>query len=611
MKSLRERLGRLSPTEVADPAADLNSWGEWIWPKGMATAVTTGTSADVTRKWNTLSTLGVGPVADVDAGGCISLRHRPLSIDVWIGGGDRWWFPSREPTVRQTRIEGLPVLETRMKVGDADVVFTTWADESGDARGRVMLQLSTELEVPVVAAIVVRPLTLLGRGSVQDLRLSGDLIVADKRPVVQLPREAGDSAVGSTELGDVHLRLGDELIGEASVHAADGTATLAAMIPLAPGVDQLVQIIDGTDEATVAPADVHQIVSGWKSHLNRGASIALPGWPKHIPASLVSGLLGSVAGSRAVPGDDRSLADDTLLCVALAQGGFSWAAATVLDALLEAVTEGRIDRGDWLLVAGACAAVAALGDEYQVFENHTDTVALIMGEGLAAGGLDKRDAVAAVRLAAGERAADDATQIEPGVPTEQQVLQLGRLGVLRDDAEHRPVHEAAASFSGLRDASALSLAMISGARGGEPFDAVIATRSLAGTTWRWASTTDGPGLDRGSGDSPHARASLFLGLRAQAIRETAYGIDLLPGFSESWLGRNLDVSGLPTRHGTLSFALRWHGPRSALLWELTPNDGGTAPEISARSIDPSFSTVELSGETLLQEPQMGSDSGSS
>ena len=149
MRSLRERTARTSapvPTPATFEWGDLEQFASWELP--------------VAGGWNTLSTLGTGAVADVDHKGRISMRERPLSIDLWVGSGDRWWFPGREASVRQRRVEGLPVLETRMRVSDSDVVFTCWADEPGDDRGRVVVQLSTETDDPVVIGIVVRPFAL-------------------------------------------------------------------------------------------------------------------------------------------------------------------------------------------------------------------------------------------------------------------------------------------------------------------------------------------------------------------------------------------------------------------------------------------------------------------
>ena len=72
---------------------------------------------------------------------------------------------------------------------------------------------------------------------------------------------------------------------------------------------------------------------------------------------------------------------------------------------------------------------------------------------------------------------------------------------------------------------------------------------------------------------------------------------MLPGFAPDWLGQSLTVSDVPLRAGTLSFAVRWHGARPALLW-----DAPAGTELRAPALDPAWSTRDPAGETLLAEP---------
>ena len=76
--------------------------------------------------------------------------------------------------------------------------------------------------------------------------------------------------------------------------------------------------------------------------------------------------------------------------------------------------------------------------------------------------------------------------------------------------------------------------------------------------------------------------------------------DVLPaGLPPTWLGANFEVHGLPTSaHSTLSFALRWHGDRPALLWE----QSGPPVTLTATAIDPEWRSEAVSGETLLAAP---------
>ena len=69
---------------------------------------------------------------------------------------------------------------------------------------------------------------------------------------------------------------------------------------------------------------------------------------------------------------------------------------------------------------------------------------------------------------------------------------------------------------------------------------------------------------------------------------------LLPAFPDEWLGAELEAHRLPTRHGLLSYAVRWHGARPALLWELAGEATLTVP-----GLDPGWSSTEPVGEALL------------
>jgi len=82
------------------------------------------------------------------------------------------------------------------------------------------------------------------------------------------------------------------------------------------------------------------------------------------------------------------------------------------------------------------------------------------------------------------------------------------------------------------------------------------------------------------------------------------GVDLLPVPIADWYGTPLAVHELPTAFGRLSFALRWHGARPALLWERTAGVGADGPSggLSASTLDPHWTSTEPRSEALLAEP---------
>ena len=80
------------------------------------------------------------------------------------------------------------------------------------------------------------------------------------------------------------------------------------------------------------------------------------------------------------------------------------------------------------------------------------------------------------------------------------------------------------------------------------------------------------------------------------VAETGDHVDLLPDFPPEWLGQALAVHDLPLRAGPLSFAVRWHGARPALLW-----DAPAGVELRASALDPQWRGRDA-GEALLAEP---------
>jgi hypothetical protein len=127
-------------------------------------------------------------------------------------------------------------------------------------------------------------------------------------------------------------------------------------------------------------------------------------------------------------------------------------------------------------------------------------------------------------------------------------------------------------------------------------------------TWTWPEAIH-PQLGGGCmGDGHHgwAAAEFLSFVRAMLVREVTTpegeaGLALCSMLPEAWLGQGIEVHEAPTHHGVMSFAVRWHGDRPALLWELTPHaDGpGTPVRLTAPGLDPAWSSTERAGEVPL------------
>ncbi len=74
---------------------------------------------------------------------------------------------------------------------------------------------------------------------------------------------------------------------------------------------------------------------------------------------------------------------------------------------------------------------------------------------------------------------------------------------------------------------------------------------------------------------------------------------LADGWEPSWLGAGVEVYGVPVgASSAISYAVRWHGERPAVLWEVV----GDAVSLSAPVAAPGWSTDERTGDALWPAP---------
>jgi hypothetical protein len=131
---------------------------------------------------------------------------------------------------------------------------------------------------------------------------------------------------------------------------------------------------------------------------------------------------------------------------------------------------------------------------------------------------------------------------------------------------------------------------------GHDAEAIAAWSRLPGRTRRRLGKRAPPGADWAEvtrlirlGGAP-----LLLAVRSALLAEAGSELRLLPAWPDSWRGQPVDVRSAPTKLGPVSFSVRWHGDRAALLWEAPPGARVTAP-----GLDPEWSTDTASGEALL------------
>lgn len=115
--------------------------------------------------------------------------------------------------------------------------------------------------------------------------------------------------------------------------------------------------------------------------------------------------------------------------------------------------------------------------------------------------------------------------------------------------------------------------------------------------WQRAAT-DVTRPDATSGDNAAIMQAATIEHRfVHALTRTSAAV-LPTGIPVAWRGANVEAHGVvATPDHRVSLALRWHGENVALLWEV---DGPPGLQLSAPTVDASFSTVAAQGETLLR-----------
>ncbi len=80
------------------------------------------------------------------------------TLDWYVAADDRWHVPPTEPSTRQTRFEGTPVVETRVRIPGGDAVQRVYS--VADAGGLTVIEVTNESTLPIAVAFTGAPLLL-------------------------------------------------------------------------------------------------------------------------------------------------------------------------------------------------------------------------------------------------------------------------------------------------------------------------------------------------------------------------------------------------------------------------------------------------------------------
>lgn len=494
-------------------------------------------------RWTTVGNLDSPHRGAVDPAGLLTLAGAEWSLDWWVGAEDRWHLPCREVAVRQALVGASPVVETRLRVPSGDAVHRVYAARDAAGAEAVVVEIENQSKIPFAVALAIRPHGQDQVGRIEELELDGTTVRIDGRAALVLPRSPGRMALADAHTDSAAIVLaGDaEAVRSAGVRCRDGLAQGALLFPLAhtATLRVVLPLPTGAEPADpVALPSAALLASGWATQTARGARIEVP---------------------------DRRLRDAVLASTRhLLLGQGSPAVAAALDLLGFPDEAGRTLTADLPALGRTPRPGIALHAVAQHWELTRDAAFASAVVGLVG---------ALVPAATGPGRPDDpADAVAASAALPATAALLAAAGEPRAAGDVRRVAAAVPVAVEVSDA-----------------DELVRLLSSAGSTWTW------PG--DGTGHDPDANAALVTLVRRLLVVDAADGLVLSPQVPDAWLGQGWELHGAPTRHGRLSYAVRWHGDRPALLWELEPLLG--AVRLSIPGLDPTWTSREPRGEALL------------
>jgi hypothetical protein len=568
----------------------------------------------IQEPWALLGTIGAGGRASISRRGVISPEGGAWSLDWWVGAEDRWHIASSGAHVRQSLVDATPVVLSGLRLPGGEIEQRAWSAVDG-ATGLPVLVVDfyNATKIPVAVAIAISGsssdsgvidvvdgiVTVNGDGVALFSRQPSRFGIATDAHSAQEVTVAGD-AVPEFPQGGVSSTSGSVTVG--FVFPLPHTATLRVVLPLRAAVSPME--LSRIDVGALPPHD--RVIAGWKAQLARAPRFDFPERQIETEEAIDAArghLLVHVAGDDPLrwPGTPVDGLERSELTMALDEQGLAAEAERLLLAAIDLQnSDGSFDSSR---LDATASWVVAIERHVAFTANNAFAEALVERVASAVHWLSKRQRGSRLRpsrsffgvgggpewLASDDRPAYDARWTARSYRSAISLLEGGgqtdaALAVRRHlDALTEEMHRRSIVAEGQGDGARL-------------FDAAGQLRNdlLEGEPlWTWSSATDA--------HDPARTAAFLRNVRSIVVNDSDSTIDLLPSFGEEWLGQPVAVHRLPTIGGSLSFALRWHGARPAVLWDV---EGDHPFTLTCSAIDPSWSTSEQRGDVLLEAPIM-------
>jgi len=505
--------------------------------------------------WSTvIGGFGQPELGRVDAGGLVSPSGSNWTVDWWVRVGKSWVVPAVEPAVRQGRIGSGPVVETALRVPGGDIRQRVYGVVLG-GRPAIGVEIHNDLDEPVAVGIGLRPYDRFGErtGIHQQVSIEEGLVRVGDALALVLPRPPSESGVDDTQdlLGCLQQ---DQSMGwQQGSNPSDRNAAVILPVVHKSVIRFLIPVGDNDETDHLAKADPRSapdsdmVARGWDSIVNSGSQF-------NFPDPAVTSLFGA-ARARLLVASPKL--DNWLTTVQAGAGGLL----------------GGLSMGGYQ--SEVAAALVGFADRAPTRFGGDPEAAADIVEGLA-------------RAVSMGGVGDDvlSSVVELAIRWTRQIDKSGE-GSDRDKALNGLARLAYQAGDRLGAKELVSQRQDSQNESAN-FEVLSDLMAQASPTGVW-------------GDDDLAQATRFVTIgRNMVVDDSGLGdkLALLPYFPTGWRGGNAEYVGVGVlAAGTVSYAIRWHGARPALLWELA----GTATQsiVSCPSLDIDWTADAAKGETLL------------
>lgn len=481
----------------------------------------------------------------VDQYGRIQIDGASWTLELTLAAGARWVAASASDRVAQA-VSVPGVVETTIQTPSGPVAHRVAAGIV-DGEPVAVVEVENTGGVAIAVGLVARPLRLDGRGFIGEVHADSSGFVVDDRDRIRF--EVAPKAVACVDgpAGDLFDHMPDANDGTmlAATTCRSGGAQAAAVwpVPHTATLRVVVELGAQTSDQAAVPS-TSDINRGWEAHLKRGMRVDVDGIE-------IADHLSAAARSVLTLWPTSQGAPSAIL--AISELGFGRDAGRFFELLERCDDDGAVLR--------SLARWSQLGEQAHQLED----LERVLGR------LAQAAHVVATQggSLAGAAWLDDA---------------LVALGGRLHQIDQPDVAERVQSFN----------TRVQSVEGAADLQAKLTSDLDKRGVW--------------PADQQMENAAQFVrSVRSLIVEDTGTEARILPDLPKLWRGRTLDVFGLPITNGTLSFGLRWHGPRPALLWEAT-----LAPEVPfalrVPGIDLDFVSHDRQGEALLADPGWGATS---